>query len=193
MPVALELPGDDAGTIMEVDPPAVDPPQSLENRRYETRASNRDRHPGLHLGRNWREEREEQEAQLTERARKKAETAHKKASKEAAAGKVVAGINHLAALELAREREEAADAEARKARTARGYRALASAIRTQDAEATPSEHTSGTGSEYEDGGKEFSDTGSEDGEEEVEPEEVEVAPKPTKKVRGQMVAVRERL
>ncbi|TFK91363.1 hypothetical protein K466DRAFT_660140 [Polyporus arcularius HHB13444] len=96
-------------------------------RRYNTRTHTRDRRPGLHVGLNWREQKEAREAEELARTQKKATEKSKKLLKDLTAEHETQGIMKLARLEAAREEEEHEEEHwYHEARRARGNRAAAS-------------------------------------------------------------------
>ncbi|RDX42525.1 hypothetical protein OH76DRAFT_1422446 [Lentinus brumalis] len=129
------------------------------SRRYNTRTHTRDRRPGLHVGLNWREQKEAREAEELARTQKKDTEKSKKLLKELATEHETRGILKLASLEAEREQEEQEEEHwYHEARRARGNRAPASRPDldrdTQERESSP---RSGSAYEEDDGASESSD------------------------------------
>ncbi len=143
---------------------------------YNTRATNRGRHPGIDVGLNWKQERRVREAAAEEKADRAKTRLAQKNHKAAEDRRVTKGIQELARLEAGRDAEDMQDAAYLEATTtARGYHqqpttTKASTTRGIDHLFPPS---SDDGSEFEmdlDEAQQEEDEGS-DGE--VEPEEPE--------------------
>lgn len=109
--------------------------------RYGTRATNRTRRPGLDVGLNWREAKQEKVAAESERARKKATSQEKKNAKAQREAHMEDGIRKIAALKARRARDDQDNAEYVKDATASGYRAPSQA--PNDIEPSGSEYDIG--------------------------------------------------
>ncbi|KAI0357041.1 hypothetical protein OH77DRAFT_1510607 [Trametes cingulata] len=133
---------------------AQDPePASESGRRYGTRLSNRERRPGVDIGLNWRELKEEQARRDAAEAEKSRDTEDRREARRAQREREEAGILRLASLEDERVRVDKEEEEYTRAQTERGYRAEAHAppqgAAHQTAKAMHSQPL-GTGTEDED-------------------------------------------
>ncbi|KAI0350128.1 hypothetical protein OH77DRAFT_1525059 [Trametes cingulata] len=111
--------------------------------RYGTRASNRDRRPGIDVGLHWEAERRAKDQQRAERARTKAQGLAKKDARTKQAAREEDAVQKLARLEKARDIADQNEAAYVKARTAHGYN-TSGAQDAADTDAT----SSPSGSEY---------------------------------------------
>ncbi|KAI0358656.1 hypothetical protein OH77DRAFT_1510009 [Trametes cingulata] len=145
---------DDAHERTEDSPLEHDPePTSEPARRYGTRLSNRERRPGVDIGLNWREAKEEQARKGVADAEKTRETEGRKEARRAQREREEAGILQLARLEDERARADQAEDEYMRVQTERGYSAVShappQAAAHQTAKAARSQRH-GTGPEDED-------------------------------------------
>ena len=101
------------------------PPAS---KRYATRTSNKDRHPALDIGPNWKEAKRERDAAAAARALRKVAEDAKRLEKAQQMQARDEGVKRLAQLEDERSREESEEEEYIAASTARGYRKAASSV-----------------------------------------------------------------